>query len=389
MNTYDVIVLGLGGMGSSVAYHLARRGKRVLGLERFTPAHDRGSSHGQTRVIRQCYFEHPSYVPLLLRAYDLWRELESEAGDELLLLPGGLMLGAEDSEVVSGSLKSAREYSLPHAMLDRGEIQRRFPAFELPQGTVGLLEPFAGLVRTEGAVLAHLRCAAARGALLQYEEPVQSWTSTSAGVSVTTTRGSYQADHLVITPGPWAPELLRDMHIPVNVERQVLLWFQPKGGIEPFRPERFPIYIWHEAAHRQPYGFPAMDGEQGGVKIAFFRKPETELCTPETIDRRVREDDIETMRASIRRFLPSLDGKFLRGTTCMYTVTPDLNFVIGEHPSHTNVLVACGFSGHGFKFCSVVGDVIADCVIEGRSRLDITLFDPKRFGNGPTMRGGA
>ncbi len=386
MKTCDVIVLGLGGMGSAVACHLARRGVRVLGLEQFTPAHDRGSSHGQTRVIRQCYFEHPSYVPLLMRAYELWRELERDSGMDLLLLGGGLMMGAPDSEVVRGSLRSAEEHQLPHELLTRAEIRRRFPVFEPPVDTVGLLEPHAGLVRPELAVKAHLKGAAAAGAELRFEEAVESWAEEGSGVTVRTRKGTYSAGHLVVTPGPWAPELLKEMGVPVVVERQVLLWFQPKGGIGGFLPERFPIYIWHENDHRQPYGFPAVDGPEGGVKIAFFRKPAREVCTPETVDRRVREDDIESLRESIRRFLPSLDGGFLRGTTCLYTVTPDLNFVVGRHPRQDRVTVGCGFSGHGYKFCSVMGEVLADLALGGGSRLDLSLFDPRRFGQTVTGR---
>ena len=380
MKTYDVIVAGLGGMGSATAFHLARRGQRVLGLEQFTPAHDRGSSHGQTRVIRQCYFEHPSYVPLLLHAYEQWRELERESGRSLLALTGGLMMGAPDSEVVAGSLRSAREHGLPHEMLDRTEIRRRYPAFQPPEGTVALLEPHAGFVRTESAVEAHLDCAARRGAELHFEEPVLRWRCLpSGGVEVDTPRGTYQAGQLVITPGPWAPNLLADLGVPVTVERQVLLWFQPPDGVAPFLPDRFPVYIWHQAEHLQPYGFPAVDGPTGGVKIAFFRKPAAEACTPETVDRRVRSDDIEAMRTSIRAFLPGLDGGFVRGTTCLYTLTPDLHFVIAKHPAHPSVNVACGFSGHGFKFCSAVGNVLADVAVEGRSRFDLSFFSPRRF----------
>jgi sarcosine oxidase len=224
-----------------------------------------------------------------------------------------------------------------------------------------------------------LQWASEAGADLHFEEAVESWRATESGVSVKTRRGEYQAERLVITPGPWAPELLRDMGVPVAVERQVLLWFQPRGGIEGFLPDRFPIYIWHESDERQPYGFPAVDGPEGGVKVAFFRKPQREVCTPESVDRRIREEDIGTLRESIRRFLPSLDGTFLRGTTCLYTVTPDLNFVLGAHPNQGNVVVGCGFSGHGYKFCSVVGEVLADLALEGRTRLDLSLFDPKRF----------
>ncbi len=380
MTSYDVIVLGLGGMGSAAAAHLAARGKRVLGLEQFTAPHDRGSSHGHSRVIRQAYFEHPAYVPLLLRAYELWRELERDTGRELLFLPGGLMLGAPDSEVVSGSLHSARKHGLPHEELDAREIRRRFPQFRIGDDTVALFERAAGLVFCERAVTAHLEAAARRGAKLLFEEPVLRWQPTpNGGVTVTTAKATYSASQLVITPGPWAPALLAELGVPFVVERQVLYWFQPPGGVAPFLPERFPIYIWQQPSGATPYGSPAVDGPGGGVKVAFYRKPVAEPCTPDSVDRRIRDDDVADMRMAIREFLPELDGMLVKAVTCLYTLTPDLNFVIGPHPAHPQVQVAAGFSGHGFKFCSVVGEVLADLVTAGCSRHDIGLFGPTRF----------
>ncbi len=380
VNSCDVIVLGLGGMGSAAAAHLAARGRKVLGLERFTAPHDRGSSHGHTRVIRQAYFEHPAYVPLLLRAYELWRALERESGRQLLLLPGGLMMGTAASEVVAGSLRSARQHGLPHDELDAREIRRRFPQFQISDDTVALFERAAGLVFCEPAVSAHLDWAARQGAELRFEEPALSWSPTSGGgVSVTTAQGTYTADQLVITPGPWAPELLGDLGVPFVVERQVLFWFQPPGGVGPFLPERFPIYIWEHPSGATPYGFPAVDGESGGVKIACYRKAVPEPCSPETVDRRIREDDVASMRAAMRGLLPQLDGPLLKAATCLYTLTPDLNFVIGPHPANPQVLVAAGFSGHGFKFCSVVGELLADLAIAGRTQHELGLFAPDRF----------
>ena len=380
MPAYDVIVLGLGGMGSAAIRHLAARGKRVLGIEQFSPPHDLGSSHGRTRVIRQAYFEHPAYVPLLLRAYELWQELERDTGEQLLLLPGGLMMGAENSEVVAGSLRSARQHGLPHEILDTQEIRRRFPLFQIADGTMGLFEEAAGLVFCERAITAHLLAAGRDGAELRFDEAVSSWRATpGGGVTVTTARGTYSAEQLVITPGPWAPQLLGEIGVPLNVERQVLFWFQPPGGIEPFTPGRFPIYIWQRADGATPYGFPAVDGANGGVKIAFYRKAVAEPCTPETVDRRIRDDDVQEMRQAIKEFLPALDGEMIQATTCLYTLTPDLNFVIGEHPRHPQVKIAAGFSGHGFKFCSVVGEILANLARAAtRQTLPVGLRQPAR-----------
>jgi len=378
MSSFDHIVLGLGGMGSAAAHHLAARGHRVLGLEQFSPPHDRGSSHGETRVVRQAYFEHPAYVPLLRRAYQLWRDLEGITGTPLLHLCGGLMMGAADSAVVAGSLRSALEHGLPHELLDAAEIRRRWPAFRPDDEAVGLFEKSAGFVCCEDAVRAHLTAAEQAGASLHYNEPVLSWKPDGDGVAVTTAQNTYHAARLVITPGPWAPAVLRDLGIPISVERQVLLWFQPRDGTRNYGPEHFPIYIWQERPGVESYGFPALNGPEGGMKVAFFHSPVREIVTPETVDRTIRQDDITALRATLRRFFPNLDGTFLRGSVCMYSMTPDQHFVIGPHPRHPQVIVAAGFSGHGFKFCPVIGEILADLACDGRSRHEIAMFDPRR-----------
>lgn len=385
--SHDVIVLGLGGMGSAAAWQLARRGLRVLGLEQHGPAHDRGSSHGRTRVIRQAYFEHPSYVPLLQRAYALWQEAEQASDRPLLTLCGGLMMGPEDSAVVRGSLQSARQHGLPHELLDAAEVRRRYPPLRLPDGQVALFESRAGVVHTERAVQTHLDLAAQCGADLHFHEPGLAWTADGTGVRVRTASREYVAERLVLTPGPWAPRVLAELDIPLQVERQVLYWFQPGTGIEPFLPDRFPIYIWDQPGRRQPYGFPALDGTSGGVKVALFRAPEVSACTPETVDRTVHPADEAAIRPSIRSLIPDLDGPLLHAVTCLYTNTPDQHFLIGLHPGHApRVALAAGFSGHGFKFCSVVGEILADLAQTGRTGHDLSLFALDRFSAGRSVR---
>ncbi|MBY8875054.1 N-methyl-L-tryptophan oxidase [Micromonospora sp. PLK6-60] len=377
MAVHDVIVVGLGGMGSSAAYHLAARGQRVLGLERFGPAHDRGSSHGGSRITRQAYFEDPAYVPLLLRAYELWERLERDAGREIISLTGGVFVGRPESTVVAGSLRAAREWDLPHELLDAGELRRRFPTFTPAGDEVALYEARAGFVRPEATVAAHLDLAARHGADLRYGEPVRGWrVLPDGGVQVTTGQASYRARRLVVCPGAWAPELLADLGVPLAVERQVMYWFQPGTGVGPFAPRRHPIYIHEDAAGTQVYGFPAIDGPAGGAKVAFFRHGQ--LCTPETIDRRVHPAEVRDMAERLGSILPSLAGPFLRAATCMYTNTPDQHFVIATHPEHPQVTVACGFSGHGFKFVPVVGEILADLATDGATRHPIDLFDPRR-----------
>lgn len=368
--SHDVIVIGLGGMGSAAAAHLAARGQRVLGLERFGPAHDRGSSHGGSRIIRQSYFEDPAYVPLLLRAYELWDEL----GGDQIVRTGGLYLGRPDTPTVAGSLRASQEWSLPHEVFDAAEIRRRFPTLAPADAEVGVFEEAAGFVRPERAVTAHLERAARAGAELRFEEPVLSWTASAGGVVVTTAAGTYEAGHLVLCPGAWAPQLLSELGLPLTVERQVQYWFQPVGGVGPY--ERHPIFIREDDDGAQVYGFPAMDGPDGGVKTAFFRRGA--VADPDALDRSVSAAEIEDMADHAGRLLPTLPGRFLRAVPCMYTVTPDHHFVVAPHPSHPTVTVACGFSGHGFKFAPVVGEILADLAVEGTTKHPIGLFDPRR-----------
>jgi sarcosine oxidase len=374
-NSYDVIIVGLGGMGSAAAYHLARRGVRVLGLEKFTPAHDRGSSHGGSRIIRQSYFEDPAYVPLLLRAYELWDELQQATGREVHRLTGGVFVGPPDCLTVAGSRRAALEWSLPHEMLDATELRRRFPAFAPGPEDVALYEAKAGFARPEMTVQAHLDLAAREGATLRFGEEVQSWTDGPHGVTVTTGADSFTAGQLVICPGAWAPDLLNELGIPITIERQVLYWLDPAGGTAPF--EDHPIFIHEDAVGQQIYGFPAIDGSAGGVKVAFFRKGQ--VCTPETIDRTVHPREIDEMRQHASRLLPALTGPAVHTATCMYSNTPDEHFVITRPDRFANVTVACGFSGHGFKFVPVVGEVLADLATAGTTGHPIGLFDPTRL----------
>lgn len=384
MAVYDAIVLGLGGMGSAAVAHLASRGERVLGLEQFTSPHARGSSHGATRVVRQAYFEHPSYVPLLRRAYELWRDLERRTNTSLLHLTGGLMMGPANSPVVSGSLRSAQEHGLDHDYLEAAEIRRRFPAFRVAEDSVALFEPTAGYVGCESSVAAHLQWAARSGAELRFEEPALEWTAAGGGegVTVKTAQGTYSARRLVLTPGPWAPRILADLGLPLKVTRQVLCWFQPPGGVAAFQPERFPIYIWQRGEGEEVYGFPAVDGPDGGVKAAFFHQPRVEETTPETVVRRIRPEDVADLQNALGQFLPGLVGPCLQAKVCLYTSTPDGHFVICRHPEHSQISVAAGFSGHGYKFCSVVGEILADLAQTGQTRHDLSRFDPSRFRTG-------
>jgi sarcosine oxidase len=374
---YDVIVAGVGGMGSAAAYHLAARGQRVLGLEQFGPAHDRGSSHGRSRIIRLAYHEHPSYVPLVRRAYDLWRRAEVESGRRLLTVTGGIMLSTPAGDLVSGARRSADMWGLPHEMLSAAEVRARFPLLAPADPVAGLYEPATGFVRPEEAVLAHTELARAAGADLRFGERVTGWSASAGGVQVTTASGTFSGGRLVLCAGAWSPDLLAGLGVPMVVERQVMHWFEPAAGIAAFAPGRHPVYMWGETDDDLLYGFPAQDGETT-VKAAFYRRPVR--CTPDDIDRRVHPDEVAGIRAFMAERIPAAAGRHVVSKTCMYTTTPDRAFVVGRHPAHQNVIVACGFSGHGFKFVPVIGEVLADLATTGHTGHDIGLFDPGRFG---------
>jgi sarcosine oxidase len=378
-------VVGLGGMGSAAAYHLARRGRRVLGLERFTPAHDQGSSHGGSRVIRLAYFEGPEYVPLLLRAYELWRSLEHDSGCELLVQTGGLMIGPSGSELVTRTLRTAEQCDLAHEMIDGAAIRRRVPVLAAADDTVALFDPAAGVVRAEATVTAHLRLAEAAGAELRFGTPVAGWRVDPGGdaVAVEAAGETVVARDLVLCPGAWAPALLPGLEVPLVVERQLHTWFQPPGGLAPFFPDRHPVWVWDPGGDQEAdsfpgfvYGVPAIDGPDGGVKINRIGGVQ---CTPETIDRTVAATELDSVAADVGRCLSVDAGPVVRAVTCMFENTPDNHFVLGPHPGLPQVTVAAGFSGHGFKFVPVIGEILADLVCGGTAAHPLTRFDPARF----------
>ena len=375
----DVIVLGLGGMGSAAAAHLAARGVRVLGLEQFTPGHALGSSHGDSRVIRQAYFEDPAYVPLLLRSYELYADLEATSPG-ILTVTGGLMVGTASSETVAGSLASAQQHGLPHEMLDADAIRTRFPLFAPAEDTVALFEERSGFVRPEQTVREHLRRAEVAGADLRFGERVLGWTATDRGVTVHTSESAYDAGRLVIAAGVWAPSLLANLGLPLRVERQLMHWFAPTGPIEPWQVGRHPVWIWEATPEVQSYGFPSYGAAEDGVKVTFYRDGHRDGgADPDALDREIHDDEVARLADHLSTRLPTLPGRHLRGVACMYTTTPDQHFVIARHPGHATVTVAAGFSGHGFKFAPVVGEILADLALDGSTRHPISLFTPSRF----------
>ena len=285
------------------------------------------------------------------------------------------MLGGPDSSLVSGARLSAQRWDLPHEVLEPAEVRRRFPTLTPSDNELGVYEPDSGFVRPEESALAHSELAERAGAELRFGERVVHWETSADAVQVTTERGTYSADRLVFCAGPWSPELLADLGVSMVVERQVMHWFEPHGGVAPFQPGRHPVYLWEADAESLFYGFPAQDGEDS-VKVAFYHRPG--VTTPDEIDRSVATAEVEDIAGYLARRVPSLTGRHVRSQTCMYTLTPDHDFVVGAHPQHPRVVVAAGFSGHGFKFVPLIGEVLADLVVDGETAHDIGMFDPSR-----------
>jgi sarcosine oxidase len=373
-STFDVIVLGVGGMGSAACFELAKRGRRVLGIEQFSLLHALGSSHGQTRIIRSAYFEGPDYVPILRRAWERWYDLEQRVGRRLLTECGCLNLGPKDGEVVVGAGLAAERYSLNVDFLDERELRTRFPPFAMPEGYRGVFESKAGFLDVEDCVRAHIEAARERGATIVDQEPVQRWNAEGSGVVVETTRSTYRAANLVITAGSWAGPLLGPSGATLRVLRQTPHWFKTADD-SLFRRDRFPVFI-AEMPEGYFYGFPVIDSH--GLKVArHYGAPE--LLAPDEVDRDTYPADETLIRDFLNHHLPAVNGPVVRAEVCLYTPTPDRHFLIDVHPAHPNVCFAAGFSGHGFKFASVVGEILADLVAEGRTKWPIELFRASRF----------
>jgi sarcosine oxidase len=374
----DAVVIGLGATGSAAAWHLARRGLQVVGLERHAPGHALGSSHGRTRIIREAYFEHPLYVPLVRRAYELWHELEQATASRLLERTGGLTIGPREGTVFTGARRSVREHGLPHEVLGADEIRLRFPALSPGAEMGAVFEPRAGLLRVEEAVQALQDAARAHGAVLRHGEEVLGWRAGGAGVVVSSAGGDYHAGHVVLSAGPWLPRLVGELGLPLWVERQLSHWFEPAGDPAELSSARCPVTLWEHAPGRVFYTIPDPGGH--GFKAGLHH--EGERVDPDTVDRTPRPGDEARVRALLARFVPRANGRLLDARVCLYTNTPDEHFLIDRHPGHERVLLASPCSGHGFKFATAIGEALAGLVAEGRARFDLSPFALSRLRHG-------
>jgi len=374
MPTYDTVVIGLGGMGSAALYHLARRGQRVLGIEQFGIAHDQGSSHGATRLIRRAYFEHPDYVPLVDRAYQLWAALESAASRTLLHRCGLMLAGRADGAVIPGVHRAAIKHNLAIESVARGDWPARFPGFAPDDDMQVIFEPDAGFLEVENCVAAHVEQARTLGAEILTGLCVTNWSADAHGVTVTTDSDRYTARNLVLCGGAWTSRLLSELGLPLVVHRKTVFWFGPAD--EEYRYDRGCPVFGLETADGFFYGFPAIDecgvkvGEHSGRPVA----PD-----PDRLDREIHPEDEQPVRRFLRRYLPMLGSDVQKTSVCMYTMTPDEHFIIDRHPAYPHVAYACGFSGHGFKFSPVVGSILSDLMIDGRTPEPVEFLRASRL----------
>jgi sarcosine oxidase len=373
--TFDAIVAGVGAMGAATAWHLARRGARVLGLERFSIPHARGSSHGVNRIIRLAYFEHPNYVPLLRRAYELWRDAERAYGQQLLFITGGVDAGPPHGRLVTGSLASCRAHDLRHEVIDASTLQRRHPAFCLPSDFVAVLQPDGGFVACEEAITSFAAMARAHGAELREHEPITRWSSHGDHVTVETAQGAYEAGCLIVATGSWIANHVPRLGSIAVAERQVLGWFEPKERRH-FTIGALPISIL-EVEEGFPYQFPVWGTP--GFKIGLYNHRH-ETGDADTLLREPDDVDERLLRNLVERYFPLAAGPTLRLETCLFTNVPDGHFVIDRLPDASNVIVVSACSGHGFKFAPVIGEVLADLATGRTPGFDLELFRLERFG---------
>lgn len=373
VHAYDYVVLGLGAMGSSAFYTLTKRSVKVCGIEQFNVAHDRGSSHGETRIIRKAYFEHPDYIPLLDRAYELWEDLERVAGERLFVKCPLIVAGKPNAEVIKGLELCYSRYDLPHERWTAEQARQRYPQFQLPDDFVIYLDPIAGFLHPEKCVQTQVDLAQKLGGTVYADERVLSWNEDNGGIHVKTDRREIVSEKLIITAGAWASRELASLKLPLNVWRRVVFWYDAKNLVE-FDQDHFPIF-YVESDSRGFYGFPA---NESGLKVAEHTTPQI-ISDPDKVNRSLEPADEPPILEFLSQFLPQLQPRRLKFSVCLYTMSPDGNFIIDRHPYHSNVVLAAGFSGHGFKFATVVGEILSDLVMSGKTFQQIDFLRLNRF----------
>lgn len=383
---YDTIVVGLGAMGSATIYQLAQQGNDVLGIDQYQPPHSHGSSHGETRLTRLAVGEGESYVPLVHRSHEIWRELEEETGKEILNICGGLMISSEAQTSVNhvpGLFKQtvaiAKKHKIKHPTLDAEEIRSRFPQFDIDDDERGYFEHNAGYVFPDKCISTQLELAQKHGAAVHTQEQVVDFESNGNQVTVTTDNGEYRADNLVLAAGPWLPEMVdKPIAQYFAVYRQILYWFDVAESDLSFTDPDFPVFIWELKGDKKGmYGFPSLSGDGGQIKVATDQYQQT--TTPDEMNREVAQQEVNAFYQSHASHINDLDNKCLQAEACMYTLAPDSGFVIDTHPDYENVVIVSPCSGHGFKHSAGIGEAVSQLVANGESEYNLRAFSLDRF----------
>ena len=374
MRHYDAIVAGVGGHGSAIAYHLAKSGTKTLALERFELNHGNGSSHGETRGMRTAYYEHPGYLPLIDRALELWDDLQKMTDKPIIRMTGGVAIGSEEGALVRGQIDAAKKHRFPHEVLGPKEANERFPCFHLSDQETCFYTPGSGILWSENCIATHVKLAREEGAQMHFNEPLVRWTQQKDKILVRTSMGEYTTDKLVLSSGAWLPRLVAELGLPLKVERQVLFWFRPLREKANFGPGRMPAFNWQDPEGRIFYGVADVGT---GVKVA--RHHGGKITTPGRVGRKLTKKDAAQPSALVKTGFPQLDPEPVGGRVCLYTNAPDNQFVIDFYPGNENVIIASPCSGHGFKFASVVGEVVTELATRGRSSFDLDFVSIARF----------
>jgi sarcosine oxidase len=369
----EVLVIGLGAMGAAALEHVARRGKKVWGMEQYGAGHDRGSSWGESRIIRQAYFEHPDYVPLVRRSWELWQDLEREGRETLLIPSGGLVMGAEHSRMIEGVAQSVSRWDIVHEWLDARDVHRRFPAIYPEAETIALFEPDGEILRPEAGIAAHLQRAQEAGARVAYDEAVRAWDLQASHIMVDTSKNRYRAETVIVSAGPWMPHLLPALQGTLWCERQPVFWTKPED-IHPFVLGVLPWYVWETSSGPQIYGFPTLNGET--VKAGIHHTGSH--GAPWDSDPVVSVSEAGQMQELFSPRFPGMGGEIAASHLCWYTNSPDDHFLVGPWPEDPRVVIAGGFSGHGYKFAPVIGEILADYALTGRTLQPCAFLRPER-----------
>jgi sarcosine oxidase len=379
--TYDIIVAGTGSMGAAACYYLAQKGYNVLGLEQFDSLpHDKGSHGGQSRIIRKAYFEHPDYVPLLNRAYRNWQQLEETTGEKLYFRTGLVYCGPADHAIISGVKHAASVFGIP---LEKINEKSRFPFFKIPGEHEILLEPDAGFLLPGKAIALLIDEARKTGAIINTGETLMDWKRENGEVTVVTSRKKYSAKKLIITTGAWTAQVLKNFAIPLKVTRQVLVWVHPVNSSD-LGPENFPCWLIADHTIKGAYyGFPYFDEKEypGPSGLKFGLHYPGAIADPDNVNRQITDTELNDIINGIRNYFPLTGSPVVHTATCLYNNTPDENFIIDHLPGNEDVIIACGFSGHGFKFVPVIGEILAELATEGRTTLPIDFLRLNRFVN--------